>query len=104
MVIKRTVNGVDLEFTLSGHELSDAYYEQEHKYDVQDVMNRLDAMDDEEFEEHGLTRAQVEELVDEIAYWKRRNMDKYDMSWSSALDEAMGGFWYEYGEEEEKER
>ncbi len=100
MVIKRTVDGVDLEFTLSDRELSDAYHEQEHKYDVQDVMNRLDAMEDDEFEEHGLTREQVEGLVNEIAYGKRRNMDKYDMSWSEALDEALDDFWYEYEEEE----
>ena len=53
-------------------------------------------MEDEEFEERGLTRKEAESRIDEIAREKRRNINKYDMSWELALDEALKDFWSEY--------
>lgn len=97
MVIKRQVAGKDIEIELSPRELCDAYYEQEHNYDVEDVKVRFDDMIDDEFEDHGLTREYAEAHMDEIAYNKRRNMTKYEMSWEYALDEAIDTFWYEHG-------
>lgn len=100
MVIKRQVaGGQELLIELTAKELCDAYHEQEHKYDVEDVQNVFDNMEDEEFEERGLTRKEAESRIDEIAREKRRNINKYDMSWELALDEALKDFWSEYENE-----
>ena len=100
MVIKRQVaGGQELLIELTAKELCDAYHEQEHNYDVEDVQNVFDNMEDEEFEERGLTREEAESRIDEIAREKRRNINKYDMSWELALDEALKDFWSEYEDE-----
>ena len=68
MVIKRQVaGGQELLIELTAKELCDAYHEQEHNYDVEDVQNVFDNMEDEEFEERGLTRKEAESRIDEIA-------------------------------------
>lgn len=95
MVIKRQIDGRSVDIELSPSELCDAYYEQEHKYDMEDVENRFDDMDDEDFAEHGITREYAEAHISEITYNKRRNMTKYDMSWEYALDETINSFWEE---------
>lgn len=97
MTIRREIDGKEVQIELSARELSEAYLEQEHEYDIEDVQNRFDDMEDEEFAEHGMTREEAESHISEIAYNKRRNMDKYEMSWEYALDEAIRDFWYEYG-------
>ena len=72
---------------------------EKHNYDVEDVQNVFDNMEDEEFEERGLTRKEAESRIDEIAREKRRNINKYDMGWELALDEALKDFWSEYEDE-----
>lgn len=39
MTIKREVNGQMMEFELTERELRDAYFEQEHNFDMEDVRN-----------------------------------------------------------------
>ena len=89
MVIKRYINGKDTEIELTPQEVLDAYYQQEHSFDEDDVRDRFNEWDDERFLEYGVTRAEAEEQISDIAYEKRRIMNKYDTDWEYALDEAI---------------
>lgn len=76
MIISRIINGVEYEFELNSQELYDAYIELEHEWDVSDVDARYG---------HVLS----DEQVDAVAWEMRRQRDKYDLDFSTALDEAM---------------
>lgn len=85
-------NGV--EYELTARELTDAYYEQEHLFDVEDAQNVLQFIVDEGVDEPERIAAAKAILADanklaDCAYQKRRNMEKYGMDWEYALDEAM---------------
>ena len=84
--------------TLTPQELYDAYEEQEHIYDCEDIRFQLDEMigdiecgETEEDEETKVIRAiaSSEEMISDCAYRKRRMMDKYDVSWDYAVSEAI---------------
>lgn len=85
MIISRTINGVEYEFELNSQELYDAYIEQEHKWDVSDVDARYG---------HLLS----DEQVDAVAYEMRRQRDKYDLDFESAIEEALLNFDYDLEE------
>ena len=91
MVIKRTVNGVEKEFKLTFQERLDAYYEHlEHYYDVMDVKDEVDYLSDEQFlERYAVQKSAFMAIIDDVADEMRRNMDKYDLHWDSARDEAI---------------
>lgn len=90
MTIKREINGVVYEFKLTDMELYSAYVEQEHIYDKDGVVSFFDAFEDEDImDSYGMTRKDVESVFDDIAYEMRRNINKYDMLWEYALDEAI---------------
>lgn len=92
MTINRQIDGKNVQIELTAQELSYAYEEQEHNYDIEDVQNELDCMDDEDFANVGVTRNFTETHIEEIAYKKRENMDKYGMNWEEALGYALRGF------------
>ena len=46
-------------------------------------------MPDKIFEKYGITRAMAEDLLDDIAYEKDRNIRHYDMDWQTATDNAI---------------
>lgn len=90
MKIKRLVSGKEQEFELTADELYAAYREQEFKFDRADVADYFLAFDNEYIEEeYGMTTKEVESKFNEIAYEMRRNIDKYDMDWTYARDEAI---------------
>lgn len=92
MKITRTINGEEVDIELTAEELSAAYYEQEHNFDVQDVQSRFNGeITDSELEEiYGVTPEQItDEVIENIAYEARRNMDKYDMEHPYAIDAAV---------------
>lgn len=92
MIIKRTIDNKEVSIKLTERELSDAYYEQEHLFDIEDVINALDEREDNEFEDYCLTKSQVKKDVDEIAYQKRRNINKYNMDWETATSDAINDY------------
>lgn len=95
--ILRNMNGEDVEFELTRGELYSAYEEQQHIFDKADVEDIIDQMDDDTImANYGVSMAAAEDLVDEIAYRMRRYIDKYDMSWESARDEAIKDVIAEY--------
>ena len=90
MKIKRLVNGKEQEFELTEDELYAAFSEQEFKFDRADVTDYFLAFDIEDIEEeYGMTMKEIESKFNEIAYEMRRNIDKYDMDWTYARDEAI---------------
>ena len=46
MIIKRTVDGRELEFELTPAEMKDTFYEQQHKWDIENVLNLADFLAD----------------------------------------------------------
>lgn len=91
MIIKREVNGTVHEFELTDDERLNAYEEQQHMYDRTDVRDHFLFMEESDLiASYGKTMAGIEASFDDIAYEMRRNIDKYDMAWTAALDEAIG--------------
>lgn len=78
------------EITLTQDELCKAYFEQQFYFDQDDVRTLFDSFDDEDLmDNYGMTREQLESLTEDIAVEMRRNIDKYDMDWYYARDEAV---------------
>lgn len=91
MKIVRSGTGVFVEIELTAGERRLAYEEQEHEYDIEDVKGELEGLVDD----GGDNAAVAQQLLDDpdrlsaIADNKRRNMEKYDMSWEAATREAV---------------
>lgn len=93
MVIKRSVGGQMLAFRLTDQELFNAFEEQQHSYDMQDVESSFDMYGDAEFyDTFGVKKRWLGDDMEDIAYEMRRNMDKYDMDRQFALEEAIRFF------------
>ena len=73
MTIKRTINGVEMEFELTNQEMWNAYREQEHEYDKEDVRSTLEDIDDDR-----IPSALSDEQIDDAAWWVREWMDEND--------------------------
>ena len=90
MTIVREINGKEMEFELTPNELYRAYEEQEHLYDMGAVRDYVCSWEDEDFMDvWNITRAQYEALVEDMAWCRRRYVNKYDLSEDFALDEAI---------------
>ena len=90
MKIKREVNGQTVEFELTHEEMRDAFFEQQEAFDAQDIEMLVENFSEEDFIEiYGLSPSVVLENVEEIGSRMRRNIEKYDMDWESARDEAV---------------
>lgn len=90
MTITRTVGGEQVSFELTESELVNAYFEQQYKFDVQDVKDLICGWDDDDvLGVYGITVAEYKKLSGDIASEMRRNMDKYDMDFDYARDEAV---------------
>lgn len=81
-------------FELTGRELANAYYEQEHLFDIEDVKGELESIvsaevDEEEYVAAAQRILDSPELLSNCARDKRRSMDKYNMDWNSATTEAV---------------
>lgn len=85
MIITRVIKGIEYEFELNSNELYNAYIEQEHKWDVSDVDARYG---------HLLT----DEQINLLAYEMRRQRDKYDLDFETAIEEALLNLDYELEE------
>lgn len=90
MTITRKIQGAEMTFELTQEELYKAYYEQQDSFDREDVLNAF-WYDSEEYvqEEFGVSKHDLEEIVDDIAGEMRRNIDKYDMTMEHARSEAI---------------
>ena len=92
MKIKRIIDGKEYSFELTSEEMRNAYYEQQHFFDTEDVRSYISDMP-EEFKEYSIQKESEildnEELLSRIAYRKRKYVDDYGMLWSVAVHEAL---------------
>lgn len=93
MKITREINGQIVEIELTSEEVRAAYLEKEREQDIQDVKTLLESLDPEEFyEKHQISLNWAydnDALVEKIADEMRRCIDKYDMHWDKARDDAL---------------
>lgn len=74
------------EIELTGSELFQAYLEQEHLFDIQNIEENMGAyLEPDEFSE----LKDNNDFIQTAAYTLRRNQDKYDMCYENALDNAI---------------
>lgn len=79
---------------LTAQELSEAYFEQEHLFDIEDVKGELESIvsadvDEEEYVAAAQRILNDDTLLSDCARDKRRSMDKYGMNWDAATTEAV---------------
>ena len=90
MKIKRTIDGREVEFELTGEELYQAFVEQELQFDIANVRIFFEDYTNEDFQnEYGMSRQEVEGYFEDIACQLRRNINKYDMNFDYALSYAI---------------
>ena len=90
MEIVRVINDVKHTIRLTSEELFEAYEEEQHNLDVDDIKDYFNGFSDDNYVEYfGLCRNKLTALTDEMATEMRRNIDKYDMHWDTARDEAI---------------
>ena len=97
MIIKRTVAGLgEIQIELTDEELYAAFLDQQHRFDIEDIEDRLES----EFPEdvlgsYGLTREDLakndwgQKLISKMATEKRRLISDFAMSWYQAADQAI---------------
>lgn len=89
MKIERTINGVKFNIELLPDELAEAYFEQQKKFDIENVIDYAEAMGEEELErEYDCTYAKYLSLKEEIASNLRWSLDM-GSSFQAAIDFAV---------------
>lgn len=90
MKIQRTINGVSYNIELLPEELITAYFEQQKKFDIEDVISFAEAYSNEDLKEnYDCTYQELLNSKEDIADKMRKYIDKYDMEWSYAREEAV---------------
>lgn len=96
MTINRTIKLSDsieatLNITLTGQEVYEAFREKEFEYDRQDIQDELENREAEDAQNIcGVPCSFItESMIDDMASEMRRQIDKYDVSWDYARDEAI---------------
>ena len=92
MKIQRIIRGLEVEIELTSDELFRAYSEQEHKFDIDDILEELETGDEDTDNYNDIPIAWLKENVSEIAYLKRRNIDKYGLEWREAVRQAINDY------------
>lgn len=82
MTIKRTINGVEMEFELTERELYDAFFEKQHYFDVEDVKCGCEETG------HELDEDQIDEAAHLARKWMDNNDVISDCRWN-CIDEAI---------------
>lgn len=93
MIIKRTLNGIQVEIELTANEVISAYEEQEHIYDVKDIQTILDDEYDDDMYE-GVPVKSLMDKADDIAYKYRKIIDEseFPLHWREAAEQAISNF------------
>ena len=90
MKIIREIEGTTVAFELTGIELYNAYKEQQFTFDKMDVEDMIVGLPEANVKElYHVSIAEFKALIEEMAMEMRRNIDKYDMGWGYARDEAI---------------
>ena len=90
MTITREILGTPVTIELTSREIYDAHNLYQHECDMQDCKDIYEYLSDEDIiKSYGVTRRELDDSLDAMATELRRNIDKYDMHWDSARDEAF---------------
>lgn len=93
MIIKRMNGNEEVEYELTAEELRLAYEEYEHSCDVADVRTEIESKCNEGVTEYdGIPIRCIENHIDEIAYFKRKYVDDYNMGQHTAVREALDDY------------
>ena len=92
MKIQRLIKESEVEIELTSDELFRAYSEQEHKFDIDDILEELETGDEDTDNYNDIPIAWLKENVSEIAYLKRWNIDKYGLEWREAVRQAINDY------------
>lgn len=84
MKISRNVNGENMEFELTWHEMWQAYTEQEHLFRMEDVRGYIEEMDGVP----ELTEEQIDRAADFVTEWMEENDGVAETLWS-IVDDAI---------------
>lgn len=87
MIIKRIINGKEIEIELTKEEVYDAYCEQEHKWDIESCEDHYDCVyyGEDWYHDENIRRC----IIEEASMRLRRYIDKYEMSFDYAIAEAF---------------
>ena len=101
MTIKRTVNGVEMEFELTDMELFEVYKEYEHGCDRSDIISAFEGVGDDNLlmEVYGHTMEELMPMVEEMANRYRKCRDNSE-DWVDDRDYAIRRVLYEREEDE----
>lgn len=89
MKIERTINGTKFNIELLPDELVEAYYEQQRKFDIENIIEFVESMGPNDIEEdYGITYSEFLSLKNDIADLLRENLDM-GASFSVAIDNAI---------------
>lgn len=91
IITRQYADGTKIEIELSSLELSRAYTEQEHLYDVEDVRQTIDEESENE-KYDGVPVSWLEDHIEEIAYIKRKYIDDYNSDWRVAVEDAISDY------------
>ena len=82
MKISREINGKNEEINLTAEELSAAYYEQEHLFDIEDCRKYVENETDYDYSLliYYLDKESYKSFFSEMAYNERRGIDKVGLS------------------------
>ena len=95
MKIQGTINGMKFNIELLPDELEEAYFEQQKKFDIEDVITLGEAFSNAELQEsYGCSYQELLNHKEDIAALMRKYIDKYDMEWTYAREEAVRDVMY----------
>ena len=89
MKIERTINGAKFNIELLPDELVEAYYEQQRKFDIENIIEYGESLGSNELEEdYGVTYSEYLSLKEDIADLLRENLDM-GASFLVAIEDAI---------------
>lgn len=89
MKIERTINGAKFNIELLPDELVEAYYEQQRKFDIENLIEYGESMGPNDIEEdYGITYSEFLSLKNDIADLLRENLDM-GTSFLVAVEDAI---------------
>ena len=90
MKITRTINGTTYNIELLPDELTEAFFEQRDKFDIEDIVSYGEEMTASELAiNYNCSYSEYLDHKEEMAEEMRRNMDKYDMDFATAREMAV---------------
>jgi hypothetical protein len=90
MKIQRSINGMKFNIQLLPDELIEAFFEQQHIFDIEDVVEMGEEFDNEELiEMYGSDYQTILNNKEEIANKMRKFIDNFGLNWSEARDDAV---------------